>query len=165
MDDRTTAQAVDHAWEMMDRIGACMLVTKRGATLRARPMHALVSREENCVWFLSDRRGHKDEELRHDPQSALVFADKAGSDFLSVAGESEVVEDRGKVAALWNGAAAAYWPTGKDDPNIQVLRFLPESAEYWDGPSSSVLIGLRMTAARLTGETPDLGDNRKVPMD
>lgn len=165
MDAKTTAQAVDHVWEMMDRIRACMLVSKQGLTLRARPMHAMTAREENSVWFLSDRRGHKDEELRRDPQTALIFSDTSGRDFLSVSGESEVMEDRAKIAALWSGAAAAYWPRGKDDPNIQVLRFMPEQAEYWDGPSSSILVGLKRAAARLTGETPDLGDNRKVPLD
>jgi len=165
MDDRTTTEAIDHAWAMMERIRACMLVTRQGIALRARPMHAFPSREENCVWFLSDRRGHKDEELQRDPQSALVFADTSERDFLSVSGECEVVEDRARIDDLWHGGAAAWWPQGKGDPNIQVLRFLPESAEYWDGPGNSVLVALKLATARATGRRPDLGDNRKVPLD
>lgn len=165
MDEKTTAGTVDHVWEMMDAIRTCMLVTKQGLTLRARPMHAFPSREENCVWFLSDRRGHKDEELRHDPQSALVFSDKTGRDFLSLSGESEVIEDRARIDQLWNDATAVWWPQGRNDPNIQVLRFLPEQAEYWDGPSSSIFVGLRLAAARLAGRPPEFGENRKVPLD
>lgn len=149
----------------MESIGTCMLVTKQGLTLRGRPMRALPAREEGCVWFLADRRGHKDEELGRDPQSALIFAHPGRNDFLSVSGETEVLNDPARVDALWNDAARAFWPAGRRDPNICVLRFLPEEAEYWDGPSSSVLIGLKMAAARLTGEAPDLGENRKVPLD
>ncbi|QIB34834.1 pyridoxamine 5'-phosphate oxidase family protein [Ancylobacter pratisalsi] len=165
MDSKTTEQAIDKVWDMMDDIRTCMLVSKHGLTLRSRPMHAMVARDEGCVWFLSDKRGHKDEELESDPQSALIFADKADRNYLSVSGESEVMHDPAKIDELWNEAASTFWPRGKNDPNIQVLRFIPESAEYWDGPSNSVLVALKMAAARMQGRTPDLGDNRKVPLD
>ncbi|MBS7588773.1 pyridoxamine 5'-phosphate oxidase family protein [Ancylobacter defluvii] len=161
---RTTTEAIDHVWKMMDDIRTCMLVTKHGLALRGRPMHAMPSREEGCIWFLSDRRGHKEEELERDPQGALIFAHPGRNDYLSVSGETEVSVDRAKIDELWNDAARAFWPEGKADPNICVLRFLPEDAEYWDGPSSSVLIALKMATARMTGETPDLGESRKVPL-
>lgn len=164
MTDTNISEAIDRVWEMMDDIRTCMLVTKQRLTLRARPMHAVPSREEGCVWFLTDARGHKDEELMRDPQGALVFADKSNNDFLSVSGEAEVLNDRTKINELWSDAAKAFWPAGKGDPNIRVLRFLPEDAEYWDGPSS-IIVGLKLAAARMTGRTPDLGENRKVPLD
>jgi len=163
MTDTTTNEAVDRVWEMMDDIRTCMLVTKQGLTLRARPMHARPSREEGCIWFLTDTHGHKDEELAHDPQGALAFADKSANDYLSVSGECEVLNDRAKINELWTDAAKAFWPAGKDDPSIRVLRFLPEDAEYWDGPSS-MMVGLKLAAARIAGTTPDLGENRKVPL-
>lgn len=165
MDDRSTQQAIDHVWEMMEEIGTCMLVSRLGVTLRGRPMRAIPQQEENAVWFLSDRRGHKDEELQREPQSALIFADPSGRDFLSVSGETEIVEDRARIDDLWSEGAAAWWPQGKADPNIQVLRFVPDQAEYWDGPSSAILTSLKLAAARLKGEVPDLGDNRKVPLE
>lgn len=163
--DTTTAEAVDTVWDMMEDIRTCMLVTKQGATLRGRPMHAFPARDEGCIWFLTDRRGHVDDELVRDPQGALTFANESRKDFLSVSGECEVLDDRAKVDELWNDAARAYWPDGKDDPNIRVLRFLPSDAEYWDGTASSILITLKMVAARITGTRADLGDNRKVPLD
>jgi len=163
-DDRTTGQAIDHVWEMMDDIRTCMLVSKQGLTLRGRPMHATTAREEGCIWFLSDRRGHKDEELQRDPQSALVFVDRAGRNFLSVSGETEILRDRAKIDELWSDALAAFWPEGRSDPNILVLRFLPEDAEYWDGPSSSIIVALNKAATHPDSHKVDLGDNRKVPM-
>lgn len=165
MDHKTTEQAIDQVWEMMEDIRTCMLVTKQGLTLRGRPMHAFPSREEGCVWFLTDRRGHADDELARDPQGALTFANASKNDFLSVSGECEVTDDRAKIDELWNDAARAYWPEGKGDPNIRVLRFLPSDAEYWDGTASSIMITLKMAAARLKGERADLGDNRKVPLE
>ncbi|MCJ8143992.1 pyridoxamine 5'-phosphate oxidase family protein [Ancylobacter sp. A5.8] len=163
--ERTTAEAIDRAWEMMEDIRICMLVTRAGETLRGRPMDAHASREEGCIWFLSDRRGHKDEELNHDPQAALTFAKPGDNTYLSVSGQAEVSNDRAKIDELWSDMNKAFWPKGKTDPNICVVRFLPERAEYWDGPSTSIGVLFKMMAARLSGSPTDLGENRQVPLD
>lgn len=163
--NRTAADSTDRVWEMMEDIRICMLVTREGATLRGRPMDAHPSREEGCIWFLSDRRGHKDDELERDPQAALTFAHPGKNDYLSVSGEAEISSDRAKIDELWTDMNKAFWPKGKDDPNICVVRFLPERAEYWDGPSSSIMVALKMVAARISGSPTDLGENRKVPLD
>jgi hypothetical protein len=43
-----------------------------------------------------------------------------------------------------------------------VLRVRPITAELWDGPASKVIAIYEFAKARLTGETPNLGENRKV---
>jgi hypothetical protein len=50
-------------------------------------------------------------------------------------------------------------------PNIRVVRVEPETAEMWDGPASSAMAALEFAKARLTGERPQLGENRKVAVD
>jgi len=157
--------AADKVWDMMEDIATCMMITRQGETLRGRPMRAHVSREEGAVWFLSDRRGHKDEELQRDPQAALTFVKPSDNDYLSVSGQAEVSADRAKIDELWSDIDKVFWPEGKGDPNIIVVRFMPEHAEFWDGPSNGVSTALRMAAARLTGKQADLGENRKVSMD
>jgi hypothetical protein len=54
------------------------------------------------------------------------------------------------------------WWSGPDDPNVRVLRIEPRLAELWDGPSSSIVAAFEFAKARLTGDKPDLGENRKV---
>ena len=36
------------------------------------------------------------------------------------------------------------------------------TAELWDGPASAVVTAFEFAKARLTGEEPNLGENRKV---
>jgi hypothetical protein len=47
-----------------------------------------------------------------------------------------------------------------------VLRIEPSVAELWDGPSSAIVAAYEFARARLTGEKPNLGENRKstLPM-
>lgn len=154
----------DRVWDLMESIGLCMLVTHDGAgdDLRARPMSAHVAREEEAVFFLSDVRQHKDDEIEINQNVCLAFADPGGQSYVSVTGTANVLDDRAKVAELWSTAAKAWWKS-KDDPNIRVLRVMPSMAEFWDSPGKLVT-SVRMAAAALTGRPPQLGENRKVAL-
>ena len=43
-----------------------------------------------------------------------------------------------------------------------MLRIEPLTAELWDGPASAVVTAFEFAKAKLTGEQPNLGENRKV---
>jgi hypothetical protein len=43
-----------------------------------------------------------------------------------------------------------------------LLQIEPLTAELWDGPASAVVTAFEFAKARLTGEEPKLGENRKV---
>jgi len=152
----------DRAWELMQKIGFAMLVTRDGDKLRARPMSAYLDRDDNAVLFLTDARRHKDEEIARDPHVNLSFADAGSQKYVSLTGTAAISNDRAKIKQLFSTPAKAWWSSA-DDPNIRVLKITPEDAEYWDSPGT-VISYVKMTTAALTGTRPDLGDNRKVSM-
>jgi general stress protein 26 len=152
----------DRVWELMKKITICMLATWDGHELHARPMGAYVRREENAIFFLTDVRRHKDEEIRQYSKVCLAFADTGGQKYVSVAGNAEVSNDRGKIRELWGTPAKAWWDS-PDDPSIRVLKVMPLDAEYWDSPGTTISY-VKMAAAAVTGTRPDMGDNRKVAM-
>lgn len=84
----------DRVWELMKKISICMLATWDGRELHARPMGAYVRREDNAVYFLSDARRHKDEEIKQFSKVCLAFADTGGQNYVSLAGHAEVSSDR-----------------------------------------------------------------------
>jgi general stress protein 26 len=149
-------------WELAGKIGIAMLASWDGRALHARPMSAHVAREENAVYFLADRRHHKDDDMRKYPTVCLAFADTGGQRYVSVTGEAQVSNDRARIRDLWSTWAKAWW-SSPDDPDICLLRVTPTQAEYWDGPGK-VVTSIKMAVAAATGERPDLGDNRKVAM-
>lgn len=149
-------------WDMMEKVGVAMLVTKDGEKLRSRPMGAFVSRDENKVYFLADARQHKDSEIERFASVNLAFANASSQKYVSVTGRAEVSNDRGKIKELFNTAAKAWWQSA-DDPNIRVLKVTPDDAEYWDTPGT-VVAYVKMAAAAATGTRPEIGDNKKVRM-
>ena len=152
----------DRAWELMKKIGFAMLVTRDGDRLRARPMSAYIQREINTIFFLTDARRHKDDEIAQNPSVNLSFADASSQKYVSVTGTAVVANDRAKIKELFTTPAKAWWDSA-EDPNIRVLKFTPDDAEFWDSPGT-VISYVKMAAAAVTNTRPDIGENRKVSL-
>jgi general stress protein 26 len=157
-----SARDTDRAWDLMKKIGFAMLVTHDGDKLRARPMSAFLEREENAIYFLTDARRHKDEEIARNPGVNLSFANASDQKYVSITGTAAVSNDRAKIRQLFSTPAKAWWNSA-EDPNIRVLKVTPDDAEFWDSPGS-VISYVKMAAAAVTGSRPTIGDNRKVAM-
>ncbi|WP_315767654.1 MULTISPECIES: pyridoxamine 5'-phosphate oxidase family protein [unclassified Bradyrhizobium] len=156
------ARDQDRVWDLMKKIGFAMLVTRDGDRLRARPMSAYFARDENTIYFLTDARHHKDEEIARSPQVNLSFADAGNQKYVSLTGTAAISNDRGKIRELFSTPAKAWWDSA-EDPNIRLLKITPDDAEFWDSPGT-VVSYVKMAAAAVTGTRPVLGDNRKVAM-
>ncbi|WP_298244337.1 pyridoxamine 5'-phosphate oxidase family protein [uncultured Bradyrhizobium sp.] len=156
------ARDVDRAWDLMKKIGFAMLVTRDGDKLRARPMSAFLDRDANAIYFLTDARRHKDEEIARDPSINLSFADAGSQKYVSLTGTAAVSNDRAKIKELFSTPAKAWWGSA-EDPNIRVLKITPDDAEFWDSPGT-VISYVKMAAAVVTNTRPDIGENRKVSL-
>ena len=158
----TKSSPFDHVWEIAEKIHTCMLTTLSADRMRSRPMHTMADREAGCLWFITDQRGAKDEEIKAAPDVCLAFADTGSNTYLSITGHAEMLRDFAKTKELWSTEAQAWWPKGPSDPDVRLLRVIPENAEYWDTRGNSITVAVKLAAARLSGDPPDLGENKKV---
>jgi general stress protein 26 len=71
-------------WDIVERLGVCMLTTRGSRGLRARPLEARPDRNANTIWFITDVRSSKEEEIAVDNEIGLVFIDKDESVYLVV---------------------------------------------------------------------------------
>ncbi|MGV1791077.1 pyridoxamine 5'-phosphate oxidase family protein [Rhizobium sp. A37_96] len=149
-------------WELIEKIGFCMLTTQISGSLRARPMAAHAEPIENAVYFLTDVAGHKDDEIARFPNVCLAFADTKGQKYVSISGIAEIANDRERVRELWTTGARAWWHSA-DDPAIRVLKVTPSFAEYWDSPGT-IISCIKMAAAAISNSKPDMGENAKVEL-
>jgi general stress protein 26 len=151
----------DRVWDIIERVGVCMLTTRSDGGLRARPLEARPDREAGLIWFVTDRRSGKEHEIEAEHDVGLVFIDKAANAYLSITARAAVRPDHAKAAAIWKSSDNMWWH-GPDDPNVCVLRVMPLTAELWDGPASKAVAAFEFVKARLSGAKPDLGEDRKV---
>jgi general stress protein 26 len=95
------------------------------------------------------------------PEVCLAFADTHSNTYLSMTGRAEMLSDSSKARNLWSAEAQAWWPKGPADPDVRVLHVIPENAEYWDTRGNSVVVALKLAAARLTGNLRTLARTRR----
>jgi general stress protein 26 len=157
----TEQEANARVWEIIEKVGVGMLTTRFDGGLRARPLEPRPDREEGVIYFVTDVRGAKDDEIEAAPEVCLVVIDHKDKAYLSITGHAAVLDDHSKAAAIWKKTDNMWWK-GPSDPNVRVLRLVPERAELWDGPSNAAVAAFEFAKARLTGEKPNLGENRKV---
>ena len=64
---------INRVWEVVEKVGVCMMTTRFSEGLRARPLEAKADRDARAIWFLTDRRAAKDDEIEDLPEICLTF--------------------------------------------------------------------------------------------
>jgi general stress protein 26 len=153
---------LSRVWDIIEKAEVGMLTTRFDGGLRARPLEPRPDRDEGVIYFVTDVRGAKDDEIEAAPEVVFIIIDHEDRAYLSISARAEVMQDDAKAATIWKKTDDIWWPDGSSDPNVRVLRLVPERAELWDGPSNSAAAAYEFAKARLTGAKPNLGENRKV---
>jgi general stress protein 26 len=153
--------SIDRVWDIIEKVGVCMLTTQFADGLRARPLEARPDRDAGLIFFVTDIHSAKEDEIGAAPDVGLVFIDSNDKAYLSVTGSASVTRDADRIKAAWRKTDEVWWP-GPDNPDVCLLQIEPSTAELWDGPASAAVSAFEFVKARLTGEEPKLGENRKV---
>lgn len=152
----------DRVWDIIEKVGVCMLTTQAGGRLRSRPIEARPDRKAGLIFVVTDVHSAKQDEIEAGPDIGLVLIDAKARAYLSITARARVMRDIAKIAQVWIKSDAVWWPGGPSDPNVCLLQIEPLTAELWDGPSSAARTAFEFAKAWLTGEEPSLGENRKV---
>jgi general stress protein 26 len=152
-------------WDLLEQTGVGMLTTRSGEGLRARPLEARPDRDAGVIYFITDVRGLKDDEIEADRHVCFTLTNAHDKAYLSITAQAVVLRDALLAAKFWKKTDDVWWPGGPEDKHVRVLKLEPLRAELWDGPSSSLVAAYEFAKARATGEKPNLGENRKVTID
>ena len=151
--------------DVIDGLDTAMLTTiSAQGRLVSRPLRMQEMDEGGAMWFVTDCKSHKIDEIRARPQVNLAFAAPADNTYVSVSGKATVLFDKARLQALWSPAMMVFYPDGLDDPDLCVLRVDLESAEYWDRPGGLVGNALYLAAAAITGDAGALSENRSMEL-
>ena len=139
--DMTQQNHNSRVWDIIEKARVGMLTTQFSGGLRARPLEARADRNAGIIWFLTDVRGAKDDEIGEAHDIGLVFIDEDDRVYLSITGRAFVTRDIAKTKEIWKKTDDTWFPDGSDDPNVRVLRIEPITAELWDGSLNVVVMG------------------------
>ena len=109
----------------------------------ARPMTGQFEDDHGPIWFFSSTDNGVVEQLPKGNRAIATFVSKDHDLFATVHGALTAHTDRETIDRLWNPFVAAWYPGGKDDPKLVLLRLDTEKAEIWI-KESSIFAGLKM---------------------
>ena len=149
-----------HAAALSDRIGsmrfAMFTTCDQNGHLVSQPMTNQEVDADGALWFYTRSTTELWDNIAHQPEVNVSFADPDNSSWVSVSGTAERVVDRARIKALWNPMVQAWFPTGPEDEHVVLVRVMPHAAEYWDANDSKMVRMFAMAKAAVTGTTPDV---------
>jgi general stress protein 26 len=152
-----TATAEAHLYDLLKEFDTAMVVTHRGPEMHARPMAVAQVRPDADLYFATSIESPKVREIEDDPRVAVLF--QSGSRFAAVQGTAAIVTDKALIDRLWSGSWRLWFPGGKDDPKLCLVRVDATSAEYWDRSGAEgvrfLFEGLKAVAQ---GRTPKIAE-------
>lgn len=95
----------------------------------AEPMNAkLDDAQPNTLFVFAGR----DNRIAKGGEGMAQFVGKGHDFFACLAGTVSIDTDAKQIDKLWDNRVEAWFPGGKDDPNLTLLRFDVASAELWE---------------------------------
>jgi general stress protein 26 len=142
---------------------AMLLTQGSGGRPHLRPMHIAEIRADGDIFFATSLDSPKVSEIAADPEAVVVF--QGQRQFAAVYGRAEVIRDRALIDQLWSEAWKVWFPEGKDDPNLCLIRVDGREGEYWDNAGvQGIRYAFEAAKAYMQGRTPvpDEKQNAKV---
>ena len=160
--DRKDAE--DRLFKAIEDTRVGMLGVAGGEPRHMQPMTAYVEREANELWFFT----YRDTDLVRDVNASgghcamFCVISKDREVYACLGGELEEHFDRERMERYWNPVVAAWYPEGKDDPRLTLLRMRLDDAQMWLSQAGPVRFAFEIAKANMTRDQPDLGGRADI---
>jgi general stress protein 26 len=151
--------------ELIKDVRIAMLTTCRSdGRLVSRPLGTQEVEFDGDLWFATAADSAKVAEIAGNPYVNVSYASTSANTFVSVSGRAEVLDDRAKVEEIWSPSMQLFFPGGKDDPNLRLVRVQADTAEYWDGPGMLLGKALHLMLTAVTDDPAPLSENELIDL-
>jgi len=158
--------AIGKLKELAEKIKICMFCSNMSVVpFSTRPMGLSEVDVDGKLWFLSASASIKNQEIKQDEKVQLIFSDPSNSQFLSIFGEADIFDDEKSIEKAWTPLAKAWFPDGKEDKTLTVIKVHPLDAYYWDTKNGKMVSLIKIAASAITGTKTDVGVEGKLSVE
>jgi len=109
------------------------------------------------LWFFTNLRSAKVKDIEMDGHVHLVFANPTKDSYVDLRGRASIEQDKKSIEDKWNPIIKAWFPEGKNDPDLCLIKVKTDEAHYWDTESTKMVQMLKIVASIVTGKQPAEG--------
>lgn len=158
MDDHLTPVEAEKAfWKSLKHSNTGMLGLDRPG-YHHQPMTGFGEPEIGAIWFFTRDDTDFAKDVAAGGQTGM-FCYQAKDEKLQacIHGRLTIDQDRQRIDRYWNPVVAAWYPDGKDDPRLTLIRFDAHDGRVWVSDKGVLGFGYEILKANLTKSTPDAG--------
>jgi general stress protein 26 len=143
--------------QLTDDARSCMMLTSLNERpIPVRPMGIQKVDDEGRLYFFTDKRTEKHAELMKSGEMQITVSNDKNSEYLNLYGNAEIYRDQKEIDEMYS-AFANTWFEGKEDPNLEIIRFTPETGHYWDSKAGKLIQMAGFLIGAITGKQTDNG--------
>lgn len=151
-------EAVEKLQALIKDIGTCMFFTNIQTGIHnSRPMAVMEVDMNGNIWFFTNRQSAKVKDIEKDSLVHLVFANPSKDSYLDLRGRASIEHDRKSIEDKWNPIIKAWFPEGKNDPDLCLIKVKTDEAHYWDRDSTKMVAMLKIAVSVVTGKQLEEG--------
>jgi general stress protein 26 len=155
--DRLYKEIADVRFGMLGLVGS-------GAMHHFQPMTCIAEKDEGAVYFFTNRQTDLVKEMGASHDVMLTIQAKDQEFQACVHGVLRVSDDRERIDRYWSPFVAAWFPEGKDDPDLTLLKLDAKDARIWVSRKGPLRYAFDVAKANLTHATPDVGGTADVAL-
>ena len=161
MSDRnlTVREAEEEFWNHLEKSNTGMLGLDQPG-YHAQPMTAFRDGETSTIWFFTrdDTDLAKDAAVGSGQSAMFHYGSKDQNVWACIHGTLSVHgHDREVIDRYWNPVLAAWYPEGKDDRMLTILRFDADDGRVWVNEGGFFKFAYEIAKANVTNKMPDAG--------
>lgn len=145
-------------WEELASSPFMMIGLQGVEDSRTRPWTAQIDTAEGgnkkdggTIYFFGSKSDHLVQGISTGNRAVATYVSKGHDLFAHVHGTLELVNDRALVDKLWNPFIASWYKNGKEDPEVQLVRFDTDKADIWKSEAGATLVA---AALKMLGRDP-----------
>ena len=154
----------ERLWKELDDARIVMLGLVGGEPHHMQPMAAFGDKAGDAIWFFTK----KDTDLvtqtgaAHDAMVCIMAKDMEFQ--ACIHGALTPDTDLAKRDAYWSPFVSAWYPDGKDDPDLIMMRLDPSDARVWVSKKGPFRYPLEIAKANASHSLPDVGGKADVKL-
>ena len=161
---------LDHFYKLVEHIEIAMLTTRRAdGHLVSRPMATQARADGADLWFVTDISSPKAEEIGGDSHINVSYYNDRTKEWVSVAGNARLVNDRAKIRELyrpdwraWFGDAGGKQDGTPEDPRMLLIAVDIVEAHYLELNKPRAVILFEVVKGMVTGSTPNFPETQTI---
>jgi len=139
--------------DLVEQVNICMFITNTSnGHEHTRPMATIEMEDDGTLWFYTNIRSIKVEEVNNQHDVHLTYAHPGKETYLDVWGSAEIVTDRQQVVDKWSPIVKTWFPDGINDPHLGLLKVQPYEVYYWVAETGKMVQFFKTAASIVSGK-------------